>query len=297
MKALISNKKLTLVLALIYFTSYVTRLNLTAIVAEVISSTGYSKSSFSIVLVFLSITYGVGQIVNGIIGDKIKPQLIILCGLITTTIVNFVFPFSTTILFMTILWAINGFAQAMMWPPMVRIMVNTLDEETYNKTVIGVINGGHIGTLFIYIFSPIIILLSSWKFVFITSSIIGIGAIILWLLTYNKIIVDDIQTKESKGFVFPSTALFPVIFIFLTVILQGMLRDGITTWMPSYLIEVFNFSEEISIFFTVSLAIISILSTVVFGYIYRKFIKNEILLAFIIFLVALLLKYCILFHI
>ena len=188
MRKFISTKYLTIILSLVYFTSYVTRLNLSAIVQEVINSTGYSKTSFSFVLVALSITYGVGQVVNGIIGDKVKPQLVILIGLTFATITNFIFPFfSFSITILTILWAINGFAQAMMWPPLVRIMVNTFDEETYNKVVIKVINSAYVGTILIYLVSPLIISILNWKFVFFFSSICGVLALIIWSITYNKI--------------------------------------------------------------------------------------------------------------
>lgn len=285
MRKFISTKYLTIILSLVYFTSYVTRLNLSAIVQEVINSTGYSKTSFSFVLVALSITYGVGQVVNGIIGDKVKPQLVILIGLTFATITNFIFPFfSFSITILTILWAINGFAQAMMWPPLVRIMVNTFDEETYNKVVIKVINSAYVGTILIYLVSPLIISILNWKFVFFFSSICGVLALIIWSITYNKINITSKEENEiNKSFSFPKEALFPITFIIIAIILQGMLREGITTWTPSYLVEIFNYSEETSIFFTVALAILSIVATLIVGYIYRKFINNEVMLSAFVF--------------
>ena len=297
MRKFISTKYLTIILSLVYFTSYVTRLNLSAIVQEVINSTGYSKTSFSFVLVALSITYGVGQVVNGIIGDKVKPQLVILIGLTFATITNFIFPFfSFSITILTILWAINGFAQAMMWPPLVRIMVNTFDEETYNKVVIKVINSAYVGTILIYLVSPLIISILNWKFVFFFSSICGVLALIIWSITYNKINITTQEEKEiNKSFSFPKEALFPIVFIIVAIILQGMLREGITTWTPSYLVEIFNYSEETSIFFTVALAILSIVATLIVGYIYRKFINNEVMLAAFVFSLGVILLFVLYF--
>lgn len=297
MRKFISTKYLTIILSLVYFTSYVTRLNLSAIVQEVINSTGYSKTSFSFVLVALSITYGVGQVVNGIIGDKVKPQLVILIGLTFATITNFIFPFfSFSITILTILWAINGFAQAMMWPPLVRIMVNTFDEETYNKVVIKVINSAYVGTILIYLVSPLIISILNWKFVFFFSSICGVLAFIIWSITYNKINITSKEEKEiNKSFSFPKEALFPIAFIIVAIILQGMLREGITTWTPSYLVEIFNYSEETSIFFTVALAILSIVATLIVGYIYRKFINNEVMLAAFVFSLGVILLFVLYF--
>jgi len=297
MRKFISTKYLTIILSLVYFTSYVTRLNLSAIVQEVINSTGYSKTSFSFVLVALSITYGVGQVVNGIIGDKVKPQLVILIGLTFATITNFIFPFfSFSITILTILWAVNGFAQAMMWPPLVRIMVNTFDEETYNKVVIKVINSAYVGTILIYLISPLIISILNWKFVFFFSSICGVLALIIWSITYNKInITSKEENKINKSFSFPKEALFPIAFIIVAIILQGMLREGITTWTPSYLVEIFNYSEETSIFFTVALAILSIVATLIVGYIYRKFINNEVMLAAFVFSLGVILLFVLYF--
>lgn len=291
MNALISNKKLSIILSLIYFTSYVTRINLSAIVQEIISDTGYTKSSFSIILVFMSITYGIGQIINGFIGDKVKPQLVILYGLIIATLVNLIFPlFSGSIIALTILWAINGFAQAMLWPPMVRIMVNTLKEEDYNKIVVKVINGAYVGTLFVYLISPLIIYLLTWKFVFVLSATIGLFTIGIWIFNSKKIVIIEENSNKLFKFNFPKTAILPMVFIVLAIILQGMLRDGITTWTPTYLVEIFKYSEETSILFTISLAVLSIISTFIVGYIYQNFIKNEVLLATYIFIIATILS-------
>ena len=88
----ITGKPLAWLLTLLYFVSYMTRINFAAIIQEIVTETGFSKSALSVVLVCISITYGIGQIVNGRIGDRVKPQNLILCGLLCTTAVNLVFP-------------------------------------------------------------------------------------------------------------------------------------------------------------------------------------------------------------
>ena len=92
MKELTRAKKITYLFAFIYFASYVTRINFAAVIQEVVSQTNYEKSGLSIVLVCLSVSYGLGQIVNGWLGDKIKPQNLIACGLVIATLINFIFP-------------------------------------------------------------------------------------------------------------------------------------------------------------------------------------------------------------
>ncbi len=288
-KTLISGKGLAWLLTLIYFTSYVTRINFAAIIQEIVTVTGYEKTALSIILVVLSITYGFGQIVNGRLGDKIKPQLLILIGLITSTTVNLAFPFLiNSIPLMTVFWGINGFAQAMMWPPIVKILVSAAEGEMYGFSMVRISWGSSFGTILVYLVSPLLISLVGWRAVFYFSAIIGIATIVIWATSMNRIESRD-NNADSKDvtvdekFRFPKEALFPIIFIALGIILQGMLRDGITSWMPTYLSEVFKLDNKLSILITVSLAVFSIICFSISGTVYKKFFKNEVFLGAVFF--------------
>ena len=285
----VCGKKLAWLLTLVYFTSYVTRINFAAIIQEIVTVTGYEKTALSIILVVLSITYGTGQIINGKLGDKIRPQTLILAGLATSTVVNLAFPFLiNSITLMTIFWGINGFAQAMMWPPIVKILVLSAEEEMYNYSMVRVSWGSSFGTILIYLISPLLIKLVGWQSVFYFSSIIGVITVTVWILLMNKIDTSSAKltvadSKNAKSFKIPREAIVPLVFIALGIILQGMLRDGITSWMPTYLSEVFALDNSLSILITVSLAIFSIISFSVSGNIYNRFFKNEVFLGAIIF--------------
>ena len=269
MKKNISAKTLTWLFVFVYFASYVTRINFSAIIQEVATDTGLAKSALSGVLVCLSITYGVGQIVNGWLGDKIKPQRLIFYGLLIATAVNLVFPFfAFSVPLMCVFWAVNGFAQAMMWPPMVKILVGTMSEEEYGASVIKIYCGSSAGTIFVYLVSPLIIRLWGWKAVFAVTSLIGVLSCVLWGVMQGKMVIGDgnktqevQETSAPAPFKFPKQAVLPMLFIMIAITFQGMLRDGVTSWMPTYLAEVFQMDNATSILCTVSLAIFSIISS------------------------------------
>jgi OPA family glycerol-3-phosphate transporter-like MFS transporter len=295
MKKMITGKSLAWLFAYIYFTSYVTRINFAAVIQEVVTSTGYEKSALSVILVCMSVSYGVGQIINGWIGDRIKPQNLIFIGLITATSINLIFPFFTsTIPLMSILWAINGFAQAMMWPPIVKIMVSTMDEETYSSASVIISLGSSIGTIFVYLTAPLIITVFSWEFVLFSSAVAGLISVVLWAflkdLTYDEnAILPETKTKSTlkiQGAFFPKDAIFPIVFIGLAVIFQGMLRDGVANWMPSLLSETFQMGNSKSILCTVSLSAFSIVAFILAGAFYKRFFKNEVACSAAIFAMA-----------
>lgn len=286
MNKTISYKGLGIILSIVYFASYITRINFAAIISSVIKDTGYLKSDLSIILVVLFIAYGFGQIINGVLGDKVNPKKVISIGMILACVINLIFPlFSNSITIMSVLWGINGFAQAMLWPPIVRIMVSNLDEKQYNETTSKVIKSSSLGTIFVYLISPLMISLFNWQSVFILCAILGVISFIIWFTYQKRIEVNNEKniSKENSKFILPRQAIFPLIFICIAIILQGMLRDGITSWMPSYLIDVFNIKEELSILITLSQAILTLIALEVFSYLYKKYFNNEVSCALFIF--------------
>ncbi len=281
MKNYLSPKRLTLLLTVVYFTGYMTRINFASIIQAVVSDTGFSKSSLSAIPVCLFITYALGQVVNGRLGDRFHPQSLILCGLCSTTVINLLFPFcARSIVLMCVLWGINGFVQSMLWPPMVQIMVRAMSEDEYNANIPLLTVGSTGAKVAIFLLAPLVITLSGWKTVFYICSAFAALSTLLFFLLRNSIYLQElcpIATAEKKrGFHLPRGSVFPVLFIFLAIILHGMLRDGLDTWMPSYLVEVFHFDDSTAILSRVFLAIFGLASILLTKSLYRRFFKNEV---------------------
>ena len=287
----IVGKPLAWLLTLIYFTSYMTRKNFATVLQEVISETGIQKDTLSIVLVCMTVTYGVGQIVNGRLGDKFKPTNMILCGLVMATSVNLIFPFAADSVFaMAILWGINGYAQSMMWPPIIKILVTNCDDDMYAYSTLRVSWGSSFATILLYFLAPVIITLTStWKAICWVAAAIGIVICILWFFLKNRISTNapkEASPNTKDGFRIPRAAIFPIIFIIFAIIFQGMLRDGVATWMPTYLAEIHEMSNEKSILSAVFPAIFSILTFSIANWLYKKFFTNEVVCGAVIFGVA-----------
>ena len=291
-KKFITGKPLAWLLTLIYFTSYMTRKNFATVLQQVIDETGKAKDTLSIILVCMTVAYGVGQIINGRLGDKIKPTNLIFCGLIMATTINFLFPFvSNSVVLMAILWGLNGFAQSMMWPPIVKILVTNCDDDMYSYSVVRVSWGSSFATIVLYLIAPLIITVSgTWKALCFVSATIGLVMCISWFFLKRNINTVSPEEKSSTtkkaGFTIPRAAIFPIIFIILGIIFQGMLRDGVATWMPTYLVEIHGLSNEKSIFSAVFPAIFSIATFSLANWLYQKFFTNEVVCGAVIFGVA-----------
>ena len=278
-----------------YLASYLTRINFGAVVSEIEISTGISKSLLSLSLTGSFITYGLGQIVSGILGDYVSPKKLITMGFILTISMNLCVSLSNDPYIMALIWCINGFAQAFMWPPLVKLMLGLLDEEDYKKATVRVSWGSSIGSILIYLIAPLFIKVSGWKSVFIFSAVCA--SFMLFLFTKYCVDVEvtkkEIKTKSSNT---KFNLFHPVmIMIMLAIVLQGMLRDGVTTWMPSLISETYNLGSSIAILTSVVLPIFSILSFSLTSKIYAKWIQNPLVLSAVLFMVGTLCTICLIF--
>ena len=276
--------KYILLFSITYMVSYITRINYGAIILEIENATGMSKTLLSMTVTGSAITYGVGQIVSGICGDRISPKKLVSCGLILTVLMNILIPFCQNHYQMVAVWCVNGFAQSFMWPPLVRLMSALFSMDTYKKASVKVSWGSSIGTILVYLISPVLISAVGWKSVFGVSALCGAIMIFVW----NRCCCDiscepkEVSTKPAK--VGWNILFSPLMFgIMLAIMLQGMLRDGVTTWMPTYISETYNLSSVISILTSVILPIFSIICYEVTSKLYRKYFKNPLLCAGVIF--------------
>ena len=94
---------------LVYFTRYITRKVYASTMIEIIRDLAFSNEGAGLVNTALFVTYGVGQIVSGVLGDRIAPHKLIFVGIVTSSVCNLLMPFCPAVGAMTALWAVNGF--------------------------------------------------------------------------------------------------------------------------------------------------------------------------------------------
>ena len=295
MKSAIANntKKIAYLLAVVYFTSYCMRVNLAVMLVKICSEMQVEKSDLAVVIIGLTVAYGTGQIISGFLGDRFKPKHIIPTGLILAVACNVGIFFTSTIPAMTVIWSVNGFAHALLWPPIVRLMSTHLSPEDYSFAAVRVNQGSSIATISLYLFCPLLLGFMDWRTIMLLCAAWGVVMTVLWFVLYPRIFTKanlPVQgAKESAPVEAPRTLPIPlyifgaIALIMPGIMMQGMLRDGVTNWMPSFLLETFGLSEENSIVSTVILAVFTMISYSAFNALQKRFFKNEVTCAAAIF--------------
>lgn len=268
--------------ALIYMVSYLTRTNFGAIISEMERATGFSRELLSLSLTGSFVTYGVGQVVSGFAGDRISPKRLISLGLAVTAAMNLLLPLCKSPYTMLAVWCVNGFAQSFMWPPIVKMLTELLTEEEYKRGTVIVSWGCSAGTIGVYLLSPLVISVWGWKWVFVLSAICAVLTLIFWQrFSYTPQSRMQARPKEQGSL----HALFTPLMlgVMAAIVLQGMLRDGVTTWMPSYISETYRLSTVSSILTGVILPVFSVVCYQIAAGLYRKRLTNPLLCAAVFF--------------
>ncbi len=295
MKATFSKhtKQITYLLALVYFSSYFMRINFAVMLVKICGDMQVEKSALAIVVTGLTVAYGTGQVISGFLGDRFQPPHLISTGLALAVFCNVCMFFASTIPLMTVFWAVNGFAHALLWPPIVRLLSLNLNDGEYSYASVRVSQGSSLATIALYLLCPLLLGLMPWRAVMLVCAAFGALVLVAWRVLYPRVFSslasEEVQHAPAQkepsqsNRALPRYVLLPTALIMLAIIMQGMLRDGVTNWMPSYLLETFSLSEESSIVSTVILALFSIVSFSLFNAIQRKFFTNEVTCAATIF--------------
>lgn len=276
-------KAYALLFMVVYLASYITRINFGAIISAIGEAEGYTKASLSFVTSGLFITYGAGQIISGFLGDRIQPKKLLTFGLFASALMNLIIPLCHSTYLMTAVWCVNGFAQAFMWPPIVKVMGELFSAEDYAKACVTVSWGSTMGTILVYLVSPFIIDVLGWRAVFIVCALAGLAGI-----AAIQIACPDIElrktVKSAENAKSKSPLFSPVmIFVMVAILLQGALRDGVTTWMPSYIGETFNLGSRIAILTGVVLPLFSIGCFYIASYLHLGKLRNPLICSAVFF--------------
>jgi sugar phosphate permease len=136
---------------LTYGAFYFCRTNISAAVPGMKASIGdgglaLSGEEIGWILASLKVTYGVGQLVNGQLSERLSPRIMLAIGMFGSAALNVLFGLGTGFYFLLFVWAMNGFCQSLGWTPCVRVAANWVPIERRGHAM-GIIGTGYQITL------------------------------------------------------------------------------------------------------------------------------------------------------
>ncbi len=259
---------------LVYSLSYLGKVNYSANITQIIDFYGITKAQAGAVPTFFFFAYGIGQVVNGLFCKKYNIKWIVFASLFISASINLIIAVSTNFAIIKWLWLVNGFVLSILWPTLVRMLSEALPQKNLGTS--SVIMGTTVatGTLIIYALSSIFAAFNRFKLSFYTAGFAMIAVSFVWLFMYNKAFkmakkekdaeITTVETKSDTVTVQHQKSGESKIFFATICVLcffaigVNLIKDGLTTWVPSILKEEFSMSDSLSILLTLFLPILAV---------------------------------------
>lgn len=281
------SKLLIIALWLVYAASYFIRTCYAASIAGIVEEGVFSKGQVGLIGTAFFICYGIGQLISGLLGDKVNPFAMIIFGSAAGAVSCFAMAFADNLILMLIIWAANGFFQSMLWSPILRIYSESVDKDLSKKAILHIALSLPVGTICAYLISTLIIKYYNWKYVFVCGGICILTAsfFVLFLTLYikndiektevQKASTDNTPIGKTKTGLLSLAALSGLFIIIIPSFLHGMMRDGITNWVPTMIGETYGVSPSFSVFLTILLPIFNAFGAYAVTPLYKKLGENE----------------------
>lgn len=216
-----------------YAAFYLGRLNLSPALPDIAKTLDIGLGEVGILGNVFFWCYALGQIINGQLGSILRPHWVILPGLLLVAIVNIGFAFQSSLIFMAILWGINGFAQSMGWGPMLHILSSHTTKPQKRRLATVFSMSFQVGTAISWGLAVVLISWGGFRLAFLIPGLLLLMVAFVWWLV--GLDAERITTERNvttlNDIVDDIRCLFPMLLIASSI---GFIYIGFLIWLPTF---------------------------------------------------------------
>lgn len=269
---------------LVYCVAYLGRLNYSSAMLPMLNAAVLTPSSAGWVHTAYFAAYAVGNIVNGFAADRADPRRMVCVGLLASAAANLVMIAELPPTVQAVFWGVNGWAQAMIWAPLLRVFSVMLDANDKINACVNIVSSQVIGNFASYLLSAGLLKFLSWHWLFAVPAAILSACALFWHRIFGGLLKKAGRTNERgversrnasidlRG-VLIGTGLSVVV---IPAVVHGTLKDGLTAWIPTYLGESFSLSASAALFLTAVVPLMNLSGAYIAKAVHRATRENTV---------------------
>lgn len=271
----------------VYIIALFGRMSYSAVMGELIANEGFTKGSAGLIGTALFASYGLCQVLSGFLGDKISPRRLIFTGVLGSGLLNIAMGFAHTLVPMLIIWALNGAFQSLIWSPISRVLAEMFPPSTRRRACANIGVAYPTATILAYLAAALLLRFAKWNTVFFVSGGMMVAAAFFWLwrmgwferMTEKHGPLEKITLSAQKsdicGSLYRILLVSGAMFAAFGALTSGLLRDGIQSWVPTFMTERFGLSTSLSVALAIALPAVNIAGVFGIRWLYEHRITNE----------------------
>jgi len=238
-----------------YLSAYLCRINLSSALEKMAPGLGVEIPALGLLGSLFFITYAIGQLINGFIGDRVIPKRFILIALSGTALANLLISLSKSYVVVLLLWCANGYFQSMFWGPLMRMLSMRFSPESGSAVATGMSTSMTAAYILSWSVLGIALVNQGWQTYFGVPFYCALFMLALWALylifgrrsytAYPAAAPNDIRI------LFAAISKYRLWRVCIVCICQGIIKDGVTLWAPIILSALLGFNMKQSPFFLI----------------------------------------------
>ena len=267
---------LTLLCWLVYATSYIGKLSYSANIPSILNTFGVTRADAGLVSTFFFFAYGIGQVVNGICCKHYPLKYVLFASLVVGSGMNLLVGIVPSFAAFKFFWLLNGAAMSFLWTGLIRLLSETLHKKDIGRAVLLMGTTVATGTFIVYGMSSLFTALGVFRLTFYIAAGLLLLASLVWFLLFDRLVLPlrrerEAEREEAAGETAGETATLPrerrriprdigILFAILALfaVINNFVKDGLTTWTPKILADLYHTPEWLSILLTLLLAVMAI---------------------------------------
>ena len=274
---------------LVYLAVYAVRELLGAVSPSLLALSVFNEDTLGVFSSIMFTFYGIGQFVNGFLGEQLNVKLMITAGLVSASLCTLGFAITDSLALRYVLWAICGYALSMLYGPLTKSIATHLDSNLARIAYVFLTVGAILGST---VAGFIVGLCDQWYVsFFVTAAILAIPLVLFHIVNarFEKIAAEKEQAAEHdqteealpanedsfslRKFI-SCFGVTTICFLVVNMILKAA-RHAVSFWAPTYLADALGFEPRTAALIFGLTAVIKVVAPFFALVVYKWVKENE----------------------
>jgi len=242
--------RITSLFSTTYFFYYLARYNFALALPFMMIEFNVTKTALGIIATALTLAYGFGQLINGFLTDRVGTRIIMTIGGLMAALFNFLMGQNYIYDLFILIWALNGYFQAMGYPATCKLVATWFKREDQRGKPLGMSEMFQsIASIIVIPMSALLAVVFGWRMIFTAPAVmLSVASIIFYALAKNAPNEERTQKqqkppllsemKESYRKTYGNWRLVSADFSYG---FSQFVRYSMITWLPIYFFTVTGF--------------------------------------------------------
>ena len=283
----------------VYASAYFGRYSFSSSINSIIGKYGVLKAETGLVMTFFFVAYGVGQVVNGFLCRHYQARYIFPVALGSSAVINTLMYYliktgyiGRCFFAVKYIWALNGAAQSLIWTSIIFVLGKNIEGKNIARASLVIGTTVPSGTFIAYSLSSLLERYGLFEYSFVLAAVIMSAVALCWLFLFKPHTRRDMEpeheTEKASGKnaakkKLSRAALITLAGLSVFALSNNYIKDGLQTWIPTILKELYDFSKSASLILATSIYVLGITGSFIVQKT-NKVIKNPLTLAIVFFL-------------